>query len=96
MFPRSFVFSAALAAMTGLPAIAQPLEVSTLAVFGADRISVSPNPTAPHYTCPGRKSVWLGHAFILTVRGRWNFPAEGLTRLYRTAKRLCRNSEDAW
>ncbi|QXC47921.1 hypothetical protein KHC17_06095 [Agrobacterium salinitolerans] len=76
MFPRSFVVSAALAAMTGLPAIAQPLEVSTLAVSGADRISVSPNPTAPHYITDvsGKKVRLVGPRFYPDSARALEFP----------------------
>lgn len=78
MFPRSFFLAAAFATMTGLPVIAQPLEVSTLEVSRADSTTLPPKVLAPNYITDvsGKRFVWSGRVFIPTVRGRWSFPVE--------------------
>ncbi|MGK9039533.1 hypothetical protein KXS05_04125 [Rhizobium sp. SA279] len=76
MFPRSFILSAALTAMASLPAIAQPLEVSTLAVSSADSIPLSPKAVTPNYITDvsGKKVRLVGPRFYPDNARALEFP----------------------
>jgi hypothetical protein len=90
MFPRSFLLSAALAAMTSLPAIAQPLEVSTLAVSSADSIPLSPEAATPNYITDvsGKKVRLVGPRFYPDSARALEFPG-------RKSNQVASGSEEA-
>lgn len=76
MFPRSFLLAVALAIMTGLPAIAQTFEVSTLAVSKADSTPAPPKVIAPNYITDvsGKKVRLVGSQFYPDSARALEFP----------------------
>ncbi len=80
MFPRSFFLAAAFATMTGLPVIAQPLEVSTLEVSRADSTTLPPKVLAPNYITDvsGKKVRLVGPRFYPDSARALEFPGRKL------------------
>lgn len=76
MFPRSFFLAAALATVTGLPAIAQPIEVSTLEVPSANSAPRPPKVLAPNYITDvsGKKVRLVGPRFYPDSARALDFP----------------------
>jgi hypothetical protein len=80
MFPRSFFLAAAFATMTGLPVIAQPLEVSTFEVSRADSTTLPPKVLAPNCITDvsGKKVRLVGPRFYPDSARALEFPGRKL------------------